>query len=58
MGGGVSRTTVGLMKGRGVKEILIFGFRSWVDGGVVAEIEKILGGGAGMGRKSGVLEGE
>lgn len=37
------------MRGRGIKKVLIFGLSNWVDGSVIAETEKILGGGAGMG---------
>lgn len=37
------------MRGKGIKKVLIFGLRKWVDGSVIAEMEKILGGGAGIG---------
>ena len=39
------------MKGRGIKISLIFGLSNCVDAGVTAEMEKILGGVAGIGKK-------
>lgn len=32
------------MRGRGIRKILIFGLTNWVGGGVIVEVEKILGG--------------
>lgn len=40
-----------LDKGRDIKKVLIFVLSNWVDGGVIVETEKILGGGAGIGEK-------